>query len=586
MKRPDENTELKDELNRLRLMVDGSRDYISLIDRNYVYRAVNRAYLVARDLAAGEIVGQSVRTVWGDDAFTRVIQRNLDRCFRGETVRDRASFDFRESERCVMDVTYYPCRNETGDVAHVVVVNHDITELVRKEEKLSRLAYFDKLTALPNRTQFLERLAIGIANARRSNESLAVFFIDLDDFKRVNDIHGHAAGDQLLREVATRLRGGLRETDTIGQTTDWNQGQDATINRLGGDEFTLVFPGVKKTRSLAVLAERVQRFFSAPFLIADTELAVACSIGISVFPDDGSDGETLVKHADLAMYRAKASGKNRYAFYNRTMSEQLEAVTDIEARLRKAIRSGDLAVDLQPKIDTTRNCVVGCEALARWTDPGLGPVPPIQFIPVAEEAGLIQALDLAVLAKACLELRRLHRKGFRIGMSVNYSTIHMGEDDLVERTIEVLRQTDYPPELLEIEITESAMIDNIDKTIAKLRRLRDHGVRIALDDFGTGFSSLTYLSRLPIDVLKLDRAFTTRLDHHNESAVLEGVTLIASRLGLTVVAEGVETQAQRDLLLSIGRPVMQGYYFSKPLSPGDFVGFLSAFVDNGGVVAA
>jgi predicted signal transduction protein with EAL and GGDEF domain len=364
----------------------------------------------------------------------------------------------------------------------------------------------------------------------------------------------------------------------------WYRGDDASINRLGGDEFTLVFPGVKHLRALTILAQRVNDLFADPFSVVDNDLHVTCSVGISVFPNDGTDGETLVKHADIAMYRAKESGKNSFAFYNPSMSEQLKNATEIEGRLRKAIGAGKVEVYYQPKVDAGSNCVVGCEALARWHDPVLGQIPPSRFIPVAEEAGLIRELDLSILERACEDLGRLHAGGLMLSVSVNFSNHHFEQDDIVERTLEILERTGYPKHLLEIEITESAMIGDVDCAIAKLEQLRKHGIGVALDDFGTGFSSLTYLSRLPIDVLKIDRAFITRLDCHNESAVLEGIMMIAHRLGRTVVAEGVETAAQLERLRCFGEPVIQGYLFSRPLAPADFAAYLEDFERGGGRV--
>lgn len=579
------NRRLEEELGHLRLMVDGSHDSISLIDRNYIYRAVNRAYSVARGISPEAMIGRSVSDVWGKETFASVIKLHLDRCFAGETVQHRAGFDFRDNEHRFVDVTYYPCINDQADVMHAVVVTHDITELIQKEQKLEKLAYFDILTALPNRVQFIERLTFGVANAKRTSESLAVFFIDLDNFKTINDLHGHAAGDELLRQVAERLRRNFREVDTIAHPATWYRSAGATINRLGGDEFTLVFPGVKQSRSLALLADRVTDLFAEPFLVGTIELNVTCSVGISVFPNDGDDGETLVKHADLAMYRAKASGKNRHAFYDPKMSEQLQAATYLESRLRKAIETEAFDVHYQPKVDPVSNRVVGCEALARWHDPQLGDVSPGQFIPIAEELGLIHALDLIVMKKACHEIRTLHCNGYRLPVSVNYSSQQFERDDIVCRTVEILNECDFPSELLEIEITESVLIGDFEQTIARLRELRNLDIKVALDDFGTGYSSLTYLIDLPIDLLKLDGTFVGGLEQHSKSVVLESIILMAEKLGLGIVAEGVETKDQLIQLMGIGRPCIQGYYYSKPLPFESFVRYLSAS-DNACVPAA
>lgn len=284
------------------------------------------------------------------------------------------------------------------------------------------------------------------------------------------------------------------------------------------------------------------------------------------------------------MYRAKELGRNRHEFYNPEMSEKLKETTEIEVRLRKAIEAGSIDVFYQPKIDTLSNCVVSCEALARWTDPELGQVPPATFIPIAEEAGLIKELDLLVLGKACTEIRNLHSQWDSLSVAVNYSSVHFDRDDLVDCTVEILEQTGFPAESLEIEITESALIADVNKAAKRLRLMKENGIGVALDDFGTGYSSLTYLSRLPIDVVKLNRAFTTQLDKPSEAAIFEGIMTIARKLGLSVVAEGIETQQQLERVNQVGHPLIQGYYFSRPLPVDGLKRYLSKFIAQGGSV--
>jgi diguanylate cyclase (GGDEF)-like protein/PAS domain S-box-containing protein len=452
----------------------------------------------------------------------------------------------------------------SGATANYIWILADITERRQAEERMRHIAQHDALTGLPNRLALLIRLAQLLPEARRHQWLLGVMFIDLDRFKIINDTLGHQVGDELLREVACRLSAVVRETDYVA--------------RLGGDEFVIILPAIAMPADAAIVANKIIAALSSPIQVDGHELHTSPSIGISIFPDDGPDGDTILKNADTAMYHAKAAGRNNFQFFaaemNRVTSERL----DIERKLRHAIARNELTLCFQPQFAANGTRPTGVEALVRWLHPTDGMIPPDRFIPVAEETGIIVEIGEWVLLNACREMKRWIDAGLPpLRVAVNVSARQLRRRDFCEAVAGVLAESGLPPELLELEITESSVMENPQEAIVILESLGRMGVTLAIDDFGTGYSSLAYLKLFPIDHLKIDRSFVRDIEHDlNDRAIAFGTIALAHSLGLNVIAEGVETDDQLELLRSNGCDEVQGYLFSKPLSGAAAFAFLHA----------
>ncbi len=452
----------------------------------------------------------------------------------------------------------------SGLPAHYIWILADITERKRAEERMRHIAQHDALTGLPNRLALAMRLAQLLPEARRHHWRLAIMFIDLDRFKIINDTLGHQVGDELLREVACRLSAVIRETDFVA--------------RLGGDEFVIILPGISSPADAAMVAGKIIARLSTPIEAEGHELHTSPSIGISIFPDDGPDGDAVMKNADLAMYHAKAAGRNNYQFFTAEMNRVTADRLDIERKLRHAIARNELALCFQPQFRADSSQPTGVEALLRWHHPTDGMIAPDRFIPVAEETGLIVEIGEWVLLTACREMKRWIDAGLKpIRIAVNVSARQLRRRDFCETVAGVLAESDLPPELLELEITESSVMENPDEAILILQSLGRMGVSLAIDDFGTGYSSLAYLKLFPIDHLKIDRSFVADIETDlNDRAIAFGTIALAHSLGLNVIAEGVETEDQLELLRSNGCDEVQGYLFSKPLNSAAAFAFLHA----------
>ena len=439
-----------------------------------------------------------------------------------------------------------------GDRIHTTVV--DISDRKRAEEQIEFHAYHDVLTHLPNRKLFADRLTQSISRARRSGKPLAVMFVDLDHFKSINDTLGHEAGDELLQEMAIRLRANVRDDDTVA--------------RLGGDEFTIILAELRHPEDAVNVAEKIIKAVEQPLTIAGTSVEVSASIGIALFPDDGSDAEALLRNADSAMYRAKEAGRNTYQLCTDDMKRRAVERLSLETRLRRAIAEGQLVLHYQPQVSLTSGAVVGVEALVRWNDPERGLVHPSAFIPMAEESRLILPLGEWVLHSACSQMRAWLDAGIELPlMAVNLSLRQFQQYDIVQSVRRVLAETGLDAGALELEITETAAMQNAEATVEVLQALRDLGVSIAIDDFGTGYSSLNYLKRFPITAVKIDRAFIRDLaTSEGDAAIVSAVVGIARALKLRVIAEGVETEEQLSFLRRRNCDAAQGYLFSRPVS--------------------
>lgn len=445
----------------------------------------------------------------------------------------------------------------TGEPQYVAVFS-DITSIIQSQSQLEHLAHHDALTDLPNRLLFEDRLKHAIANAKREHNHLAVLFLDLDRFKNINDSLGHAVGDALLVQVAHRLRTLLRENDTAA--------------RMGGDEFTILVENLEDPSYTAVVATKIQNQLKKPFDIFGRKLHITASIGISLYPEDGKDVGNLTKNADAAMYQAKESGRDNYRFYTSELTQSAFERLLMETELRTALKERQLLLYYQPQFSILSGKMIGTEALLRWNHPRMGVIPPAQFIPLAEETGLIHDIGLWALEKVCHQTRIWSEKGLFNGrMALNLSVRQIMMTDLILRFEEIIGRTGCPPQLLQFEVTEGIFMRQKEISIPVLEVFKQLGLTIAIDDFGTGFSSLSYLKQLPIDKLKIDRTFIKDIpENKDDVAITQAIIALGQNLGLEIIAEGVETKAQQNLLKIMGCQEVQGYLYGRPMSAEAF----------------
>ena len=568
------NKEIHNELVLYKMMVNASHDAISLIDRNYTYQIVTDAYLSARRLAKDMIVNHSVAEVWGRDIFDKVIKEKLDECFQGKTVSFRASYEFKKGEKNYIETIYTPCFTSGSEVSYAAVISRNITELKKSQEKIAFLAYYDSLTNLPSRPLFLDLLNREITSAKRTGKSVAVFFFDLDEFKKINDTFGHSAGDQLLVSVGKRLRHYLREGDVIGRVNELlrleQKDNENYLARIGGDEFTFIIPDISDKKFTSGIAERILSLFKEPFQVNDRELFISTSIGIAFYPDDGEDVETLLKNADTAMYKAKEVGKNTFRYYSADMNEKAKARMQLENKLRYAVKNQIFELHYQPQYRIDNGMLTGMEALIRWEDKEMGFVPPQDLIQLAEETGMIVDIGDWAIHTACRQGKRWHELGFdQLRLGVNLSVRQFFDLRLVAKIRSVLETTGFDPCFLELEITETAMMHDTERAIAIMNELKAMGVKISLDDFGTGYSSLIHLKMFHIDKLKIDQVFIRNADlTGRDGAIIASIIDMCQKLQIEAVAEGVETEAGLNFLKERHCHLVQGFYLSPPL-PGE-----------------
>ncbi len=453
-------------------------------------------------------------------------------------------------------------------------------ERKRNEEDVFRMAYYDSLTRLPNRTLFLDRLFQAISQAERHESMFAIMFLDIDNFKRINDTFGHAVGDRLLIAITERLHSTMRKSDSVARQTIKDM-----FARLGGDEFTVLLHEVKHVENAAKVAQRIIDVLSLPFTLEGTEIFITASIGISIFPQDGRDVDDLLKNADAAMYHAKEQGKNNYQYYRQAMNASAFEKLTLENTLRKAVENDELVLHYQPQFDITTGKITGLEALIRWDHPEKGLIPPVKFIPLAEETGIIFPMSEWVLKTASRQCNIWKDAGHKdIPISVNISSRHFQHRNLVKSISESLSQAGINPNDMMIEITESAIMQDTETVLLTLSELADMGMRMILDDFGTGYSSLSYLKRFPIHALKIDRSFTSEISADPEEALIaRAIISLARNLKMLVIAEGVETGQQLRYLQDYGCNEIQGYLFSRPLPTDDITEMLAAEKEGRGV---
>lgn len=449
--------------------------------------------------------------------------------------------------------------DDRNNIVYYVGYFKDITIVKEKERQILFMAYHDALTRLPNRSMLDHRLDKAISRARRDQSKLALFFVDLDNFKRINDTLGHDRGDELLLEVTRRMQEVIRHEDTLC--------------RQGGDEFILLAESIHDDSDIHLLAKRIFDILRLPIYLGARPIHVHASVGVAVFPDDGETPAELTKNADMAMYRAKAEGKNQYIMFRPEMHRAMLAKLQMENDIRQGLLEGQFILHYQPKQRCQDGTVSALEALLRWKHPH-GDIPPDRFIPVAEECGLMEELSSLVVDQACRFHQRLRSRNLLLPIAVNLSPRQFRQRNLIEILDKILLGHNVDPVYLEFEVTESTTMTRIEETLAIMGRLRQRGFRFALDDFGTGHSSLSQLKRLPVSSLKIDKSFVDDLDK-DDPALVEAIIVMGQKLGLNVVAEGVETQRQSEMLRAMGCDEIQGYLFSRPMAQDDMLEFLT-----------
>ena len=558
-----ERRQVDNYLRTLTSAMNEASDQIVIVDSYGRVEFVNRAFERETGYTFDEVNGKSM-SVLKSGVQSADFYSNLwgiitaGDCWHGEIVNRR-----KNGTLYTEDMTITPVKDETGQIKHFIAIKRDVTEKKVYQQKLDHLAHHDVLTGLPNRLLLSDRLNYQLEQLRSCDALMAVMFVDLDRFKLINDTLGHNAGDELLKKVARGLTRCLRGVDTIA--------------RMGGDEFIIIASGISDRVQAGLIAERVLNVFAEPFELVNQELFISASIGVSMYPWDGSDVETLVRNADTAMYCAKEQGRNNYRFYTEELNAVATEQMTLENGLRKAIERNEFVVMYQPQVDIATGEVHGVEALVRWLHPDYGLVSPAKFIPLAEETGLILPISEFVLRTACAQNKAWQDAGHEpISVAVNISARQLRQGDLITTVCSILDETGLDSHFLDLELTESALMQDARLSTNILCRLRNKGVRISMDDFGTGYSSLSYLKRLPIDTVKVDQCFVRDIaTNPDDAAIVGAVVAMAHSLKLKVIAEGVETLEQLEFLRTLKCDEIQGYFISRPVSAEEIEDVLS-----------
>jgi diguanylate cyclase (GGDEF)-like protein/PAS domain S-box-containing protein len=543
-----------EDLQRLTTAIEQTGDAVAVTDATGAIEYVNRAFEEITGHPRAEVIGRSMSILSSGQHSQEFYASLWSTITQGRVFRARFANRRKNGELFYEEKTISPVRNAEGTITHFVSTAKDVTERVRAEEQLNLLANFDGLTRLPNRNLFMDRLRQAVAACARSGRLLALLYIDLDRFKLINDTLGHVAGDELLTQAAERLRACIREADTVA--------------RLGGDEFTVILTELASEADARKVLDKIMAAFRAAFRIQGGPVYVTPSIGISMCPADGTDVPTLLKHADVAMYHAKGSGRNGFSFFEPAMTEANGESLALETDLRGVLDRRELALQYQPQIDVATGAFVAVEALLRWHHPARGGVPPARFIPLLEDTGLIGSISEWVIETACRDMQYLSDAlGADLQLAINLSTRQFKDPKLPGLLGAALARTGFDPARLEVEITESTLMADAPVTLDTIGRLVQRGIRIAVDDFGTGYSSLSYLRRFSVNTIKIDRSFVRDVLHDEDAAaIVKAIVSLGRDLEMTVVAEGVENYDQLAFLHAQRCSRAQGYFFSRPVS--------------------
>jgi diguanylate cyclase (GGDEF)-like protein/PAS domain S-box-containing protein len=569
------NVELKKTLSLLNATIESTRDGILVVDLTGKIISLNKKFVdmwyipshILDSLDDSTVLNFVSDQLQDPDGFIKKIQELYAR-------PDAESNDLLQFKDGRIFERYSRPQRIEGECVGRVWSFHDITTRKRAEEQIVKMAYYDLLTSLPNRYLFKDRLNQAILYAEKYKKLPAIIYLDLDDFKRINDTFGHNFGDKLLRAVSDRLENNIRRIDTLARVEE--EKLETTIARLGGDEFTILLREIKETQDASRVAQRIVDLFSEPFHIENRMIFISTSVGIALYPNDGKDVDTLLKNADTAMYHAKEKGRNHYQFFSEHMNIEALERFSIENSLRSTTDKEDFQLYYQPQYDSFTDKIIGVEALIRWMHPDRGMLLPDKFIPIAEESGLIIKIGNWVLKTACKQNRAWQLAGFPpIYVTVNISGMQFKQKNFAESIAQTLLDTDLEPQYLELELTESILMEPTDTTFDTLNELKATGVRLAIDDFGRGYSSLGYLKRLPIDTLKIDRSFVRDIvSNSDDRAIIKAVISLARTLNLRVIAEGVETYEQLTYLREQGSDGIQGFLLGKPMTPNSFIKLL------------
>lgn len=546
----------EENLRKLSRAVEQSANAVLITDRDGIIEYVNPWFTKITGYSAEEIVGKTPSILKSRETHPETHRRLWDTLLSGKEWHGELHNTKKNGELywCLESIS--PLKNEAGEVTHFVAITEDISIHKQTEQTIRHLAYHDALTGLPNRRLFRDRLNQAVAAGQRNKNAFALLLLDLDHFKTVNDTLGHDAGDELLTIVGERLNGSVRQGDTLA--------------RMGGDEFALLAIDITHPEHAAHLAEKLLEILRMPIFVHGRELFVSSSIGITLYPDDAEDVDALIKNADIALYRAKDIGRDNLQFFTQDMNAAILHRLNMESNMRCAIERAEFILHYQPQVDLLSGQIHCVEALIRWRHPELGMVSPAEFIPLAEETGMIVAIGDWVLRTACAQARAWELAGMPMRIAVNLSARQFRQGDLANQIENILRETDLDPRFLEVEMTEGILMEDTEQTSATLDTLHRMGLQVSIDDFGTGYSSLSYLKRLPIDILKIDQSFVR--DIHidpDDRTIVTAIIALAHSLHLKVVAEGVETVEQLDFLRGQSCDTMQGYLFSKPVPPDE-----------------